>query len=403
MAKSSMAHAGFPSSLWPEALRNAVYVKNRVYNRGTGGIPYDMMFGVKPDVHHIRTFGALAYVHVPVSPQRKKHQSNVNIGFVLGYAEDVIGCKVYFPDEHTAKFVPDLRVAEDVPDTADDGMSDVDMATVTSGDGATVLHRTTTDLLEDIFEEGVDNDNFVLEEGENDTLVNEDQNEPGDTHSGYNSGNYAEVDSDSTNTKGMYAEDAGHTTTAVEREVLSDDAVSDAGTCGSSAAAAELKEELAQEELDETAVSDDAVTVASTFGAEDDDARPLHLAVLEKDQGEAESVARSNASTGFVKEIIDAGALFPHSQPKQHGKRTHRSETPSKAAQVKKDADKQEPKKTRQGLREYHERNRPRHFDDYVMNTTQRTSRIYIFSIPLLSGVGNSIITSSRDIPQYAL
>jgi hypothetical protein len=33
---------------------------------------------------------------------------------VLGYAEDVVGCKVYFPEEHTAKFVADLRVAEDV-------------------------------------------------------------------------------------------------------------------------------------------------------------------------------------------------------------------------------------------------------------------------------------------------
>nr|KAE8935401.1 hypothetical protein PF009_g14653 [Phytophthora fragariae] len=114
MTKASMNHAGFPKSLWPEAMRNAVYVKNRVYNKGTQGVPFEMMFGAKPDLHHIRKFGALAYVHVPVSPARRKHHDNAKLGFVLGYAEDVVGCKVYFPEERTAKFVADLRIAEDV-------------------------------------------------------------------------------------------------------------------------------------------------------------------------------------------------------------------------------------------------------------------------------------------------
>jgi hypothetical protein len=33
---------------------------------------------------------------------------------VLGYSEDVVGCKAYFPEERTAKYVPELRVAEEV-------------------------------------------------------------------------------------------------------------------------------------------------------------------------------------------------------------------------------------------------------------------------------------------------
>ncbi|GMF63787.1 unnamed protein product [Phytophthora fragariaefolia] len=81
MTKATMLQAGFPVSLWPEALRNAAYVKNRVYNKGTQGIP---------------------------------HHNNAKVGYVLGYAEDIVGCKVSFPDERTAKFVTDLRVAEDV-------------------------------------------------------------------------------------------------------------------------------------------------------------------------------------------------------------------------------------------------------------------------------------------------
>ncbi|OWZ20464.1 Copia type Polyprotein [Phytophthora megakarya] len=114
MTKSMMHHAGFPRSLWPEALRNAIYVKNRVYNKGTNAIPFEQMFGSNPDIHHIRAFVSLAYVHVPVAPGMRKYHDNVKLGFVQGYAEDVVGCKVYFPGEHTAKFVPDLRVSEDV-------------------------------------------------------------------------------------------------------------------------------------------------------------------------------------------------------------------------------------------------------------------------------------------------
>ncbi|POM62613.1 Integrase [Phytophthora palmivora] len=30
-----------------------------------------MMFGTKPDIHHIRKFGSLAYVHVPATPGRR--------------------------------------------------------------------------------------------------------------------------------------------------------------------------------------------------------------------------------------------------------------------------------------------------------------------------------------------
>jgi hypothetical protein len=69
-----------------------------------------MMFGVKPDLHRTRKFGAFAYVHIPVSPGTHKRQDNAKTDFVLGYAETVVGCKAYFPEERTVKFVADLRV-----------------------------------------------------------------------------------------------------------------------------------------------------------------------------------------------------------------------------------------------------------------------------------------------------
>ncbi|KAG3035872.1 hypothetical protein PC120_g594 [Phytophthora cactorum] len=177
MTKATLAHAGFPRSLWPEAIRNAAYVKNRVYNKGTKGIPYEMMFGVKPDIHHIRKFGALAYVHVSASPARKKHDPNVKIGFVLGYAEAVVGCKVYFPNEHTAKFVPDLRVAENVV------YRDRHAAEVEEDDLSSLhfTHRDdeeqTTECEEEGMNEPSDEESRGLEEGEYDNDVEMDEEE----------------------------------------------------------------------------------------------------------------------------------------------------------------------------------------------------------------------------------
>ncbi|KAE9312992.1 hypothetical protein PR003_g19619 [Phytophthora rubi] len=76
MVKAQMHASGFPRSFWPYALKNAAYIKNRVYAKPVEGVPYERMFGVKPDIHHIRKFGSLA--------------------------------------ERTVKFVAEVRVQEDV-------------------------------------------------------------------------------------------------------------------------------------------------------------------------------------------------------------------------------------------------------------------------------------------------
>ncbi|DBA05140.1 TPA: LOW QUALITY PROTEIN: hypothetical protein N0F65_004990 [Lagenidium giganteum] len=62
--------------IWPYALNNATYIKNRVYSKPIEGIPYERMFGVKSDVHRIRKFGALAYTHILNTPDRHKSDDN---------------------------------------------------------------------------------------------------------------------------------------------------------------------------------------------------------------------------------------------------------------------------------------------------------------------------------------
>jgi hypothetical protein len=114
MMKAAMHSAGFPRSFWIYALLNAVFVKNHVYCKAIKGIPYQRMFGVVPDIHHIRPFGCLVYVQVPVSPEKQKHDPNAMVAFLLGYREDTVGCLVHIPSEKTVKFVAEVRVREDI-------------------------------------------------------------------------------------------------------------------------------------------------------------------------------------------------------------------------------------------------------------------------------------------------
>ncbi|KAJ0392117.1 hypothetical protein P43SY_009214 [Pythium insidiosum] len=90
------------------------YIKNRVYCKATNTTPYEKMFGVRPDIHHIRTFGSLAYVHVAKTPNRPREVDNAKIGFVQGLREDIVGMLVYFPDENTKKWVSDVRLKEEI-------------------------------------------------------------------------------------------------------------------------------------------------------------------------------------------------------------------------------------------------------------------------------------------------
>ena len=113
-AKALMKSSGFPKSFWIDALQTAVYLRNRSYCRQTGVTPFERMYDRRPDIHHIRKFGSVAYAFTPLDSRRKKFHDNSRIGYVLGYRDNVAGCKLYFPTEHVTQFVADVRVNEDV-------------------------------------------------------------------------------------------------------------------------------------------------------------------------------------------------------------------------------------------------------------------------------------------------
>ncbi|OWY91551.1 Copia type Polyprotein, partial [Phytophthora megakarya] len=108
-----MHDSGLPKSFWTQALQTAVYLKNRVFCKGAGRTPYEMMYGARPDLHHIRAFGSLVYCHTPIAKWTKLSM-NCKVGFPIGYQEDVVGCQVYFPTEHKKGFVADVKVNETI-------------------------------------------------------------------------------------------------------------------------------------------------------------------------------------------------------------------------------------------------------------------------------------------------
>ncbi|KAE8889319.1 hypothetical protein PF005_g20610 [Phytophthora fragariae] len=72
------------------------------------------MWNRKPDIHHLRKFGAPAYVHSKVGPSRHKFTDNCRVGFTLRCRENALGCKVYFPTEGSVLFGGQVTVNEQV-------------------------------------------------------------------------------------------------------------------------------------------------------------------------------------------------------------------------------------------------------------------------------------------------
>ena len=66
-ARSMLAHAGLPDSYWAEAVATAAYLRNRMPTTALHQkvTPYELWYGRKPNLSHLRVFGCMAYAHIP--------------------------------------------------------------------------------------------------------------------------------------------------------------------------------------------------------------------------------------------------------------------------------------------------------------------------------------------------
>lgn len=66
MTRSLLKGTKLPAFMWGKAVRQDIYLLNRLPTRVLSGMtPYEAWKGKKPNLEHIRLFGCLAYMKIP--------------------------------------------------------------------------------------------------------------------------------------------------------------------------------------------------------------------------------------------------------------------------------------------------------------------------------------------------
>ena len=73
-----------PTYLWAEAVNSAVYLLNRTPPQALNTTPYELWTGKKPTLDHVRTFGSIAYMHVPQEKRTKLEKKSKKM-ILVGY------------------------------------------------------------------------------------------------------------------------------------------------------------------------------------------------------------------------------------------------------------------------------------------------------------------------------
>ena len=95
--RAMLEDSGLPKTLWAEAATTASYLRNRAPAAGRSCTPWEAFFGNKPDVSHLRVFGARAYALQP-KELRRKLDSHAISGVMVGYEPNVKGYRILSDD-----------------------------------------------------------------------------------------------------------------------------------------------------------------------------------------------------------------------------------------------------------------------------------------------------------------
>jgi transposase InsO family protein len=94
------AHDELPKILWAEMVNTAAYILNRT---GVSAVakksPYEIWFGKKPAIKHLRVIGTTCYVHVPDQKRRKLDKKAIKC-VLIGYDNDD-GYRVWHKDSNS--------------------------------------------------------------------------------------------------------------------------------------------------------------------------------------------------------------------------------------------------------------------------------------------------------------
>lgn len=112
-ARTMLISSGLGKSLWPEAVRTAVYILNRTTNtRNRMKTPFEMWFGEKPHLDHVKVFGTVGYTHIPKQNGRKKWDAKARKVYLVGYEPTQKNFRLYDPESQKIVVSCDVNVNE---------------------------------------------------------------------------------------------------------------------------------------------------------------------------------------------------------------------------------------------------------------------------------------------------
>ena len=95
-ARSMISHAGLSKAYWAEAVATATYLRNRMVSSAikSGITPYQLWYGKKPNLKHLRVFGCTVYSLIPDGEHKKLDEKAQKLQFI-GYTEIAGNYKVW--------------------------------------------------------------------------------------------------------------------------------------------------------------------------------------------------------------------------------------------------------------------------------------------------------------------
>jgi hypothetical protein len=120
MARSMLHGANLSTELWAEASNAAVYILNRVYSSTAleEKTPYEMWYGKKPNLAHVRIFGSTVYSHVP-KKERGKFDPTGRKCVLVGYCETQKAFRLWDPSARKVRISRDVLFDEFISDHLD--------------------------------------------------------------------------------------------------------------------------------------------------------------------------------------------------------------------------------------------------------------------------------------------
>ena len=107
-----MIHAsGLPRTLWGEAFKHAVWLKNRTSTRALKDkTPHEMLTGEKPNLLNLQEWGAKVWVH---DDSNSKLDARARVGRWVGFEEDSNAHRMYWPDTQKIRIERSIKFDSD--------------------------------------------------------------------------------------------------------------------------------------------------------------------------------------------------------------------------------------------------------------------------------------------------